>query len=224
VREGAGADSRPPARLLPHTGPEGPLSYFAKRTARKDASAADLHAHADYLVHTDGDDRTTHTARDLARRAAERAPTLERVLLASQLAEDRNLARHWLVRAEKLAGGTAHANVELLLAQAAHAQSGPNWRAAIPLYDRVLALEPDNVRALFGRAQAYNEAGLKRTALALLERAIERSPESVNLLNMYASQLRALGRKKTHPRACSRHRRACAEQQYPHAEQACAPG
>ncbi len=192
----AAAATRSQARLLPHTGPEGPLQYFTKRTAQKDASAADLHAHADYLVQTDGDDRTTHTARDLARRAAERAPTLERVLLASELAEDRNLARHWLVRAEKLAGGTAHANVEFLLAQAAHAQSGPNWRAAIPLYDRVLALDPDNARALFGRAQAYNEAGLKRTALALLERAIERNPESVNLLNMYASQLRALGRAK----------------------------
>ncbi|HMJ10307.1 MAG TPA: DUF3857 domain-containing protein [Polyangiaceae bacterium] len=182
------------ARVLPHTGPEGPLQHFTKRTARKDASAADLQAHAEYLVYTEGDDRTTHAARDLARRAAERSPSLERVLLASQLAEDRNLARHWLLRAEKLSAGTGHTSIELLLAQAAHAQSGPNWRAAIPLYDRVLALDPDNVRALYGRAQAYNEAGLKRTALSLLERGIERNPDSVNLLNMYASQLRALGR------------------------------
>ncbi|HEX6766631.1 MAG TPA: DUF3857 domain-containing protein, partial [Polyangiaceae bacterium] len=36
--------------------------------------------------------------------------------------------------------------------------------------------------------------GLPRTALATLERALERNPRAVNLLNLYASELRALGR------------------------------
>jgi tetratricopeptide (TPR) repeat protein len=173
---------------------DGPLQLLAKRSAAPNANAADLFAHAEYLVYTEGDDRSAHSARDLARRAAEREPTLERLLLASQLSEDRNLARDWLEKAEKLVQRTGKPDVELLLAQALHAQEGPNWRDAIPLYDRVLAIDPDEVRAIHGRAQAYNEAGLKRTGLELLRRSLDRNPESVNLLNMYASQLRALGR------------------------------
>jgi hypothetical protein len=40
----------------------------------------------------------------------------------------------------------------------------------------------------------YVEAGLKRTALVTLERAVQRQPRSVALLRAYATQLRALGR------------------------------
>src|SRR5262249_21488269 len=74
------------------------------------------------------------------------------------------------------------------------ARGGPNWRDAFPFYDRVLSIDADQVVAIRGRVELYNEAGLKRTALATLESALERNPRSVNLLNMYASQLRALAR------------------------------
>jgi cellulose synthase operon protein C len=189
----ADAETKAVHKPVPHRGVDGPLQALARRTTHARPSAAELFAHADYLAATEGDDKAQHTARDLARRAAEQDPSLERLLLVSQLAEDRNHAKDWLDKASRLAGPTQKSN-ELLLALAAHAQSGPNWRDAIPLYDEVLAADPDNVRALHGRAQAYNEAGLKRTALQLLERALERNSGSVNLLNMYASQLRALGR------------------------------
>lgn len=183
-------DAKKPARR----GPEGPVQAFARRTSAKNPSPADLYDHARYLVLTGGDDPTEHQARDLARRAAEREPTIERLLLAGDMAEDRNQRAEWVARAEALAKKSGKPHVDVLLAQADLARGSPNWRDAVPFYDRVLALDPDHVDGIRGRVELYNEAGLRRTALATLERAVIRNPHSVNLLNMYASQLRALGR------------------------------
>ena len=82
----------------------------------------------------------------------------------------------------------------MLLAQAQLARTGTNWRDAVPIYEKILAIDPDNVGATLGRVELYDEAGLKRTALATLERAVARQPHSVALLRVYAGQLRALGR------------------------------
>ncbi len=178
-------------------GVQGPLQAFQQRTSKKHPAAGDLEDFSRYLVATSGDDPTVHEARDLARRAAEKAPTVRRLLLAGQLAEDHNQRAEWVKKAVKLADKqkvAAPERVEVLLAQARLARESPNWQSAFPFYDKVLALEPDNTTAIHGRVELYNEAGLKRTALATLSRALERRPHSVNLLNMYASQLRALGR------------------------------
>jgi tetratricopeptide (TPR) repeat protein/transglutaminase-like putative cysteine protease len=85
-------------------------------------------------------------------------------------------------------------DVDVLLARAELAGTGLAWRTASRYYDRVLALEPDNIEALRGRVDVYNSAGLRRTALSTLQRALERNPHSVLLLNLVATQLRALGR------------------------------
>ena len=84
--------------------------------------------------------------------------------------------------------------VDVLLAQAQLARTGPSWRDAIPFFDQVLALEPGNVPALLGRVELANEAGLKRTALATLAKAVEASPSSIALLRVYAAALRQLDR------------------------------
>lgn len=192
------ADERPqpvhPRNLL------GPLQDFEQRTVfgeapekRKSAriAARDLEQFATYLVQTGGDDPTKHQARDLAREAAEKEPTVERLLLAAELSEDRNQAARWIEQAAEMG---KEPRVDVLLAQAWHLATGPNPRGAFPLYDQVLTLDPDNVTALRGRVELYNAAGLKRTALSTLERALARNPHSVLLLNMVASQLAALGR------------------------------
>ena len=44
-----------------------------------------------------------------------------------------------------------------------------NWRDAVPYYEKVLALDPDNVPATLAKVELYEEAGLHDTALALLE-------------------------------------------------------
>ncbi|MCC6552817.1 MAG: DUF3857 domain-containing protein [Polyangiaceae bacterium] len=170
---------------------EGPMQAFERVASAAKPSPAILEAFARYLMLTGGDAEGEHRARDLARRAAEEEPTVRRHLLAGQLAEDRNQQRAWVERAAALAGAE---DVDVLLAQARLAQTGPNWRDAVPIYERILAVDPDHVTALLGFADLYVEAGLKRTALATLERALARQPSSVALLRAYAGQLRTLGR------------------------------
>jgi tetratricopeptide (TPR) repeat protein len=174
--------------------PLGPVPLFEQLTSTKKPRARDLEAYARYLADTNGDDPALHTARDLSQRAADAEPTIERYLLASRLAEDRNKQHEWLLKAEALAAKSRKAPKDLLNARAVHRRNSPNWRDASPIFDRVLAEDPDDVLALAGRVELYNMAGLPRTALGVLEQAVRRAPGSVNLLNMYSSQLRLLGR------------------------------
>lgn len=172
---------------------EGPLHAFDRLVAGTHPRAADLEAFARYLVATGGDDPAAHRARNLAASAVDVEPTIPRLLLLAEVAEDRNQRARWIERAEKLvpAGGS---DVRVLLARAALARESLNFREAFPLYAEVLRQNPDDVTALRGQVELYEEVGLRRTALAALQRATERSPRSVLLLNMYASQLRAVGR------------------------------
>lgn len=174
---------------------EGPVQYFDRITARDAVTPAELEAYARYLRDTDGDDPATHLGRDLAKRAAERAPTLERCLLAGDLSEDRNQAGEWITKAEQLMSTDAP-DRDVLLARAWHRRHSPNFRDALPYFDAVLRLDPTNVEALRGRLELYNLAGLPRTGLFTIERAVERSPHSVGLLGLYAAQLRTLGRSR----------------------------
>jgi transglutaminase-like putative cysteine protease/tetratricopeptide (TPR) repeat protein len=171
---------------------EGPVQYFTRLTSKANASSAALEAHARYLDETDGDDPAQHLARDLARRAAEREPTVERLLLAGKQAEDRNKAGEWIEKAEKLTKNKP--NRDVLLARAWQRRHGPNFREALPYFDAVLKLDATNVEALRGILELYDLAGLPRTALARVEQALERNPTSVGLLALYAAQLRTLGR------------------------------
>ncbi|APR82911.1 Transglutaminase-like enzyme, putative cysteine protease [Minicystis rosea] len=212
-------DDKGKAKAAPKPAPSGPLGPMqafekmvaayegkardedAKETGRKQApraepklppsSAAPLEAFARYLATTGGDSRPEHRARDLARRAAEAEPTVKRYLLAGQLAEDRNQRREWVDKATALADAK---DVEVLLAQAQLARTSTNWRDAVPIFEKILAIDPDHLSGTLGLVELYIEAGLKRTALATLERAVERQPKSVALLRIYAGQLRALGR------------------------------
>src|SRR6202030_3636313 len=82
-------------------GIEGPVQAFDRLAKREDP--ATLEAYARYMVATQSDDATEHRARELARKAAEKAPTIERLLLAGELAEGRNQRAVWLEKAEALA-------------------------------------------------------------------------------------------------------------------------
>ena len=191
------ATSKPPTAAAPVEKPKlalGPVPLFERLVAGKQPRARDLEAYARYLADTNGDDPALHLARDLSQRAADAAPSIERYLLASRLAEDRNQQNEWLNKAEALAKKSGKTPKELLNARAVHRRNSPNWRDASPIFDRVLAEDPDDLLALAGRVELYNMAGLPRTALGVLEQAVRRAPESVNLLNMYGSQLRLLGR------------------------------
>ncbi len=198
------ADSKAVSRLAtaargpaPTARAEGPLEWF-ERSMRSAPSAAQREAFARYLTSSDGDDPTTHQARDLAYAAARAEPTVPRLLLAAELSEDRNEQSRWLERARaelpRTPAPLARRQLEqLLLAEARWLEQGVNPRAALPVYEQLLALDPDDVRALSGRARIYDSAGLKHSALASIERALARSPHAVSLLNMAASGLAELG-------------------------------
>ncbi len=182
----------PPKRRPEQGGVAGVLQQFQRADARKGASPATLEAYARYLVLTGGDDPAENRARELARRAAEQGPGVRRMLLAGGLAEDRNQEREWVEKAARLANSPSE--VRVLLAYGRLERRSPNWREAVPYFDRVLRVDPDNVEAILGRVDLYNEAGLKRTALGVLEQAIERNPRSVALLSAFAAQLTTLDR------------------------------
>jgi hypothetical protein len=81
------------------------MQAFEKLVAGAKPPPAALEAFARYLASTGGDSKPEHRARDLAQRAAEAEPTVKRLLLASQLAEDRNQTRVWVDKAAALAPG-----------------------------------------------------------------------------------------------------------------------
>lgn len=176
-----------------------PLDAFEKATGSSGAGgdAATQELFARYLVLSQGDDPSEVRSRELARRAAEKAPTIPRLLLAGELSENRNQRAVWIERAEALVrkgGVSLRDRIDTLLARAAHARTGVYFRDAMPFYDRVLELDPDDVTALLARFELYVEADLRDTGAALLERAVARRPKSVALLRALASALRQQGR------------------------------
>jgi tetratricopeptide (TPR) repeat protein/transglutaminase-like putative cysteine protease len=183
----------------------GPLQWFERQTRDANASAAQREAFARYLNVTDGDDAALHLARDLAHRAAA-SPSVPRLLLAAELAEDRNERARWIerARAELAHSPPSSARRELadvLLAEASLLEQGLSPQTALPLYEQVLALDPDDLRAISGKARLYDSAGLKRSALSLVEAALGRNPHGVALLNMYTSGLGELGQTEESQRA-----------------------
>lgn len=174
----------------------GPVAAFERLVARDDP--ASLEAYARWLVLTSSDDPADNRARDLARRAAERAPTVQRCLLAGDLSENRNQRATWIDKAEDLVRRGRDVSlddrIDTLLARASHARGGANWRDAIPFVEEVLALDPDNVPATLAHVELYAEAGLRETALAMLERALARRPRSIALLRATSEGLRKLDR------------------------------
>lgn len=187
----AGAPPAPSTKVFSKGSLEGPIQAFERAIGDRGGSAATMEAYARYLVSTSGDPRGEHRARDLAQRAAEAEPTVKRDLLAGELSEDRNQLRTWIDKARALSDKP---QVDVLLAEARLARTGIQWRDAVPFYEKVLALEPDNLIGMLGRVDLYAQAGLPRTALATLEDAVDSRPRAVALLRAYALQLRLVGR------------------------------
>ncbi len=167
---------------------EGPLQSFERLSSSNDPVV--LEAFARYLETTGADDPTQHRARELARRAADAAPTVSRLLLAGDIAENRNQKASWIDKADALAAKQRLSDperIDLLLAHGAYVRTGVNWREALATYERVLALDADNVTAILAKVDLYQEVGLRDTALTYLLGALARRPGSVALLRAAGS-------------------------------------
>ncbi len=174
----------------------GPLASFQKMVGSSGfgGTPAIWEDYARYLDDTASDDSVAHTARALAIRAAEKAPTIPRLLLAGSLAEDLNQQRAWTLRASKAGVAKGKDRRALLLTQAKLQRAGVNWRESIPLYDELLATDPDDDQAVLARVELYTEAGLPETAYAFLQRALARNPNNVLLLRSATVLLQEQGR------------------------------
>ena len=160
----------------------GPSPPFEKLAAKDDPAA--LEAYARYLVLTPSDDPAENRARDLARRAAEKARTIPRCLLAGELAENRNQRAIWIDRAEELAkkGAPLDERIDVLLARAGArarrrqlARRDPVLRQGPRARSRQRPREPRARRALLrgraprdgarARSSSRSRAGRARVAL-----------------------------------------------------------
>ncbi len=183
-----------PAQVARVARVKGTLQAF-EQLAQSDAPA-DLEAFARFLIASDADDPKEHRARTMANRAAEKAPTIQRLLLAGEQAEGRNPRAVWLEKAEALVGpNTTEADqLAVLFVRASHTRSGPNPRSSKVLFDRALAIDPEHVPSLVAEAELLQDAGLSETALALLETGLLRRPRSIALLRLATNVLRGQDR------------------------------
>jgi tetratricopeptide (TPR) repeat protein len=194
TKQGGAVESLGRGQVEPKATVTGPLQAFENEAKSNDPAV--LESYARYLSATGSDDPTEHKARELANKAAEKAPTVPRLILAGELAESRNQKAAWVEKAEALVGKGASLDdrIEVLLARASIARSGLNWRDAIPFYEKVLTLDPDNVSATLAKVELYDEAGLHDTAQAVLDEALVLRPRSVALLRANVASLRDQGR------------------------------
>lgn len=165
-----------------------PKSLFQELTERaksEKATAADYHALANYLHESSGDDPTRREARDLARRAADMEPTIPRLLLAGELAEDRNQRRTFVEKAVALAAK----NADVLHAQGLLAAAGPDPDSALPFFDAALKVDADHLPATLARIDVLSAAGLRRTARKECEKALGVRPRTRSLLRRLATLL-----------------------------------
>ncbi len=187
-------------------GVQGPVQSFERLVQTGDPAV--LEGYARYLETTGADDPTEHRARELARKAAEKSPTIERLLLAGEVAESRNQRASWIDRAEALAvagHASRQESIEVLLARANYLRAGVNARDSVPYYERVLALDSDNLPAMLAKVDLYEDAGLHDTALSLIQSALARRPRSVGLLRASVAALRQEGRELEADEAADRY-------------------
>jgi tetratricopeptide (TPR) repeat protein len=177
-----------PALERPTTAPAAPvlsglLATWAARTQSERASAEDLEDYARWLSATGANPVSEDLAADLARRAAERGPTVSRWMLVAELARGRNDRLDALQRA--IAIDPTDALPWLALAH--ERRVGVRPEDALPILDRVLAANPHDPTARIERALLLDSNGLTLAARAELERAADAAPRAAALLELRAS-------------------------------------
>ena len=156
---------------------------------------ATLEAYARYLMLTQCDDDAEHLARDLATRAAQKAPTIARAAPRREPGREPQPAR----RVDRPGRGARRRAAAPPRTIASRHAAGPRGararRRQLPRRRPLLrrASSPsirDDVTANLARVELYGEANLRATALASLEQALLRRPRSVALIRAMVGALR----------------------------------
>ena len=158
-------------RRLPRA-PMAPFASLSEAAEGERASAQALEDLARFLVLTAADDPAEEQARELAARAAELEPTVERLAFAAGLTTQRGVAMRFVARAEELEADSP----ATLLLRARLTIGGPSPEAALPILDQ---LEPNSTEWMQGAllsASVLNTLGFAETARARVEAAAALAP------------------------------------------------
>ncbi len=165
--------------------PASMLSLLEEKAKSDQAKAADIENLARFLWYTGSDDPAEKRARQLALRAAEREPTAERYLLASNLANERYEKLRYISQAE--ARGAREPSV--ILARAAITSGGPDAERALQMLDAVPDRGVDGLDAADLRIAILRQLGLDDTALELTRAQLLKAPQSTHWLGRLADAL-----------------------------------
>ena len=169
-----GATEAAPAPDRAPTLPAAPTSALAQLQAdvADDADDADAHERlARFLYYTRADDRDDNKVRQLAERAVELRPTVERLVFASDHAENRAERMRFARQARELAAR----DVRVKLLDAELVASGPDAGRALRMLEAIPMSTTAGFDAAWLRASLLEEHGLPLAGLALIEEARERS-------------------------------------------------
>lgn len=174
--------------------PRAPVAPFAALTEAadgEDASAQALEDLARFLVRTRSDDPAEERARQLAARAADREPTLERLALAAALANQRGESMRFAARARELSAD----HPDAILLEARMAAGGPSPEAALPILERLPRGTTQHMQGTVLAADILRMLGLPETARARIEEVAALAPGASNWIAQRASAAAASERR-----------------------------
>lgn len=169
--------------------PLAPLAALEQAAAGDDAPAEALADLARYLSYTGSDDPAERRAKQLAARAAERAPTVKHLLLAAQLAEERAEVMRFIDRAVAL----APADPEVALMAGRVKMGGPQPESALPAFAAIAPGTESWTAAKLLEAQILRDLGLVVTARTRAEQVAATVGETGSILRALAELRQAAG-------------------------------
>lgn len=181
--EAAVAPLKPPRHRAPRT----VLIELEAAAAKKRPRAQALEDLARYLSETGADDPAERRAAQLAAQAADKKASAARLLLAAKLAGQRYERMAFIQRAEESWG----TDPTVRLARAKVTAEGTHAERALGMLQAVGEKGVHGLNAVRRSAAMFTQLGLPEAALAALEKAAERAPESTNLLWQRAEALQA---------------------------------
>jgi tetratricopeptide (TPR) repeat protein len=153
---------------------QGVLAMLDRAAEGERAPARALEDLARYLAYTSSDDPAERRARELARRAAESEPNVERLHLAATLADERGEVMRFGNRAFEL----APQNPKARLLRALVLAGGPTPDAALPILRGITTNDVTGAQAAALHATILARLEMNETARSIVERAGGRAPRS----------------------------------------------
>jgi transglutaminase-like putative cysteine protease len=177
------------AKLKLPAPPLAPLAALERAVERDKPTAAAVAALARYLRLTGSDDPAERRAKQLAARAVDMAPTVDHLLLAADLSEQRSELTRFAGKAAEL----HPKDPQSLVLQARVVASGPAPVEALPLLDAVPQAHEAWVEAQVHKAAILRNLELNAAAVRVIEQAIAKAGETPQLLRQLADGANAAG-------------------------------